>query len=237
MFMKTDASHLRLTLTTGVFALLPLCIGLAADQNSTDTTSAQPAVTPTPVVSVAPAPTKLPYGVEDVLKLSHAQIGDEIILNYVHNSGTIYNLAPKDIVYLKTEGVSDKVINTMLDQRKRVEFAAQSAQGQAAAVPNAPTVADANMAPAAPGYTDPNAIYAEAPLTPPASSVYVMPYSPGYYAPYYYGGYYGPYYGGPYWYGPSIGFGFRFGGHGGFHGGFHGGGHGSFAGRGSGGHR
>src|SRR5262249_12869800 len=130
---------------------------------------------------------------EDVLKLSRAQIGEEIILNYVQNSGTIYNLAPKDIVYLRDQGVSDKVVNAMLDQRRRVEGAAQFAAAQAQAAQAA--AAAANPAPA----VDPNAVaaqpdaaaagttYAQAPLTPPASSVYVIPYNSASYA------YYGPY--------------------------------------------
>ena len=66
------------------------------------------------------APVKLPYGVEDVLKLSRAQVSEDITLNYIKNSGTIYNLSPKDIVYLKNEGVSDKVLNTMMEQRQNV---------------------------------------------------------------------------------------------------------------------
>jgi hypothetical protein len=238
--MKKTATRFRLSLMTGILVSTPLCLSLAADTNSSNSDIAAPANAAAPVVSSAPAAVKLPYGVEDVLKLSRAQIGEEIILNYIQNSGTIYNLAPKDIVYLRDQGVSDKVINTMLDQRKRAEFAVQSAPASQAvpnaqSVPNAPGVADAASAPGAP-YADQSATYAEAPLTPPASSAYVIPYSgAGYYynySPYYYPYYYGPaYYG---WYGPTIGFGFRFGGHGGFHGGFHGG-HGSFAGRG--GHR
>jgi hypothetical protein len=132
----------------------------------------------------------------------------------------------------------------MLDQRKRVELAAQMAQAQAAAAANAPAVSGENMAAAAPGYTDSNATYAQAPLTPPASTVTVIPYPAasyayyGYYPYAYYGyypyAYYGPYYGG--YYGPSVAFGFAYGCYGGYHGAYHGGyhgGHGSYA---SGGH-
>lgn len=240
--MKKTATQFRLPLLTAVLASAPLFITLAADTKAPTSDTAPPAeqAAPAPVISSAPAPAtaKLPYGVDDVLKLSRAQIGEEIILNYIHNSGTIYNLAPTDIVYLRDQGVSDRVVNAMLDQRQRAEFAVQSAPAQAAlgasSVPNAPTVANAPTAPAAP-YADQGTTYVEAPLTPPASSVYVVPNSGAYYNPYYYPYYpywYGPaYYGG--WYGPAIGFGFRFGGHGGFRGGFHGG-HGSFA---HGGHR
>jgi hypothetical protein len=204
--MKNTIAHPRLSLLAGAFTFLPLCIGLAADTNSasSDVTAAQP------TVATAPAPAKLPYGVDDVLKLSRAQIGDEIILNYVKNSGTIYNLGANDIVYLKTAGVSDKVISAMLDQRRRVEMAAQPPPAQTPAVANAPMVADANTVPAAGTYADSSATYAQAPLTPPASSAYVIPYSAAY--PYYgpYGGYYGPYYGG--YYGPGVTFAFGFGG-------------------------
>src|SRR5258708_33893581 len=73
------------------------------------------------------AAVKLPYGVNDVLKLSRAQVGEEIIVSYIHNTGTIYNLTPKDIVYLKQQGVADRIVNTMLEQRQRVtDFAAQT---------------------------------------------------------------------------------------------------------------
>jgi hypothetical protein len=193
------------------------------------------------VVQTAPAPApKLPYGVEDVVKLSQAQISDDIVLNYVRNSGTIYTLGPQEIVYLRNQGVSDRVINAMLDQRKLASQTLQPAVQQPPAIPNAAGVPDASTAPAAPAYSQPWQVYAEAPNTPPASSVYVIPqpaYAYPYYYPYY--GYYGPYYG--YYGGPVVSFGFRFGGRGGFgHGGFHGGfGHGGFShgGFGHGGHR
>lgn len=249
--MKTTAAHFRLPLFTGIFSFAAICIGLAADTNSasSDSVAVQSAAAPAPSVSVAAPAAKLPYGVEDVLKLSRAQIGEDVILNYVQSSGTIYNLSPKEIVYLRDQGVSEKVISTMIDQRKRVEMAAQAAAAPVTTgVATAPEVANAPMAPyagtvpAAPGYADQSATYAEAPLTPPASTAYVIPYSGASYA--YYGPSYYPYpyycgpayYGG--WYGPSVAIGFGFGGRGGFHGGhggFHGGGHGSFAGRG--GHR
>lgn len=236
-------------LATGLVSFLPL-LSLAQEANPAVNVSADVA-TPAPVISSTPPVVvpKLPYGVEDVLKLSHANVGEDIILNYVRGSGTIYNLGPKEIVYLRDQGVSEKVINAMLDQRKRAEVATQA---PATAVPTqvqpnevaAPANADATSANATPSatggpvYTDPNGTYAQAPLTPPASSTYVIPYAPTYYAPY---GYSYPYYGG--WYGPSIVFGFGGGyyGHGyyghGFYGGHGGHAYGGHAGGGHGGHR
>ena len=208
--------------------------------NATAQTQAPAATeTPTPAATDS-APVKLPYGVEDVLKLSRAQVSEDVILNYVHNSGTIYSLGPNDIVNLRNEGVSDRVINTMLDQRQNVaaQLAAQGPPPSAAIAPQAPVSPDASGAAGAqvstqyaPAYVQPAPVYAEPqPTYVPASTVYVIPYSgTGYgYAnayPNYYGGYYG-------YRGPSVvvgvgygrGYGYR-GYYGGHHGGYRGGGH------------
>jgi hypothetical protein len=198
----------------------------------------QPVVTTNVQVT---APPKLPYGVDDVLKLSQAKISDEVIINYIHNSGTVYNLQPKDIVYLRNQGVSDQVLTTMVNQRTQVAMAAQAeaAQNAAAAAQNQAQPAPAPAYTPAPGY-DQYAV-SEAPAAPAPSTVYVIPNSAGYngYAPYYgysypyyYGGYYGPvvsyvygYCGPTYYHGGYHGY---YHGYGGWHGGYHGGGyHGS----------
>jgi len=220
--MKEIYSYLRLGLLTSMSVFASLCVGLAGDTNSgsPDATASQPAAAPASTAVTAPAPTKLPYGVEDVLKLTHAQISEEIILNYVRNSGTIYNLSPQDIVYLRDQGVSEKVVNAMLDQRTQVQQAAQSAPAPVSGIPNAPTVANAPSVPEASSVAV-APTYITTPATPSASSVTVIPYPAATYA--YYGpyGYYYPYsypyyYGG--WYGPSVSFAFGFGGHGCYYG-------------------
>ena len=206
--------------------------------NATAQTSA-PTGTPaaTPAAADATA-VRLPYGVEDVVKLSRAQVSEDVILNYIHNSGTVYNLGPNEIVYLRNQGVSDPVINTMLAQRQNVP-----AQAAAQNAPAAPASQDANAAGAAqapqqyaPTYVQPAPTYVEAqPVAAPASTVYVIPYSGGGYGyancyPYGYGGYY------PYC-GPTFAVGFGYGGYcgyrgcyggryyGGYRGGYYGGGH------------
>ena len=207
----------------------------ATAQTQAPTTTA----TSTPAAADS-APVKLPYGVEDVLKLSRAQVSEDVTLNFFRNSGTIYNLAPKDIVYLRNEGVSDRVVNAMLDQRKNVpaETAAQSAPPSAPVAPQAPVYPGANDAAAAqasaqyaPTYVQPAPVYVEPqPTDVPTSTVYVIPYySSGYsYAncyPYYYGGYYRSC-------GPSVVFGFGYG-NGGHYGGYYGGRYGGYHGGGS----
>src|SRR5439155_23179374 len=117
--MKIRASHLYLAAVSGTLALLPFSVSYGAEA---PVVAVQPTQAAAPVVVL---PTKLPYGVEDVVKLSRAQVGDDIIVNYVRNSGTIYNLTAADLVNLKNAGVSERVINAMLEQRKLAQVAVQ----------------------------------------------------------------------------------------------------------------
>jgi hypothetical protein len=179
--MKTRTSQISLFLSVGAVSLVALG---AAAQTSEPTT----ATTTTSLSSEAP-PARLPYGVDDVLKLSRAQVGEDITLNYIHNSGTIYNLGPKEIVYLRNEGVSDKVITAMLDQRKSVpaEAAAQNAaQAQTAGTVTVQSfgVPATSTVQAAPVYVQPQPVYVQPmpvyvepePEYVPASTLYVIPY-------------------------------------------------------------
>src|SRR5438067_3058703 len=63
---------------------------------------------------------RLPYGVDDVLKLNRAKVSEEIILAYIENSGNGYALRSQDVIYLRDQGVSDHVIAAMLAQAKRI---------------------------------------------------------------------------------------------------------------------
>jgi hypothetical protein len=127
----------------------------------------------------------LPYGVEDVLKLSHAQISEDVMLTYIQNSGTVYDLSAKEIVYLRNEGVSDHVINAMQDQKRR---AAEMASSSSAVVMQQPGYQDPNggMAPVytvEPSYFPSVAAYATAPYVPQnyVAPTYVAPtYEPDY---------------------------------------------------------
>lgn len=233
--MKNSLTYARLAVVAGAVFCLPFCTVQGNETNSLTAGTTQAAVTANTPLLDNSAAVKLPYGVEDVLKLSRANINEDIIINYIQTSGTIYSLTPQDIVYLRNQGVSDHVLNTMVGQRRLVEATALAQQQSFPAVPNAPTVPDAAMAPAAPLYPDSSSAYVEPPATPAPSTVYVVPspqVSAGYYG--YYGypyGYYSPYY---YW-GPSVSIGIGFGGRGYYHGhrGFYG--HGYYGGRG--GHR
>src|SRR5262249_26946145 len=127
---------------------------------------------------------------------------------YVQNSGTAYSLSADDIVQMRKEGVSDRVINAMLDQHMK---AVETAQRTTAPAP-ANEEFSATSAPAPSGETGSTPekpAVVEAPLTPSGSSVTVIQY-PAATSAYY--GYYGPYYY-PYYYGgPIVSFGFGYGG-------------------------
>jgi hypothetical protein len=196
--------------------------------------NAAAAATPAPGLSPATA---------QVLQLSQAKVSDSTIITFVQNSGSMYGLDASQIVYLKQQGISDGVINAMLNQR--TVLAASAAQQ-----PPPPDYSAQSATPAPITTVD-------QPTTPAPSSVYVVPdtqtyyydnwsypyYSYGY--PYYYYGYGWPAYWGWGGYGGWRGGGWHGGGFhgpggGGFHGpvggGFHGNvGGGGFHGGGGGG--
>jgi len=83
---------------------------------------------------------ELSFGVPQVLQLAQANVGDDVIVRYIQNSGTIYALNAPEIVFLKQQGVSDTVLGAMIDQRKRLtgstEPAAAPVDAQTAIAPN-----------------------------------------------------------------------------------------------------
>jgi hypothetical protein len=231
--MKTQNLQSSLLAITAV-TVFAFTAGNVAAQDST-AANAQPAATS------QPAP-QLSYGVPQVLQLVQAKVSDGIIVSYIQNSGTIYSLNAGEIVYLKQQGVSDPVLNAMLNQRSRLTSSTEPATTTA----NSTTASDQTYVSTAPALT-----YVQ--QTVPSSTVYIIPDTQTYqYNAWYYGDY--PYYGyRPYsgyynYYGSypgvslSFGFGNRWGGFhdGGFRGGsggFHGGGGGGFHGGGGVHHR
>ena len=145
--------------------------GFSQDAATTPSASASVTVTATPATTES---VKLSYGVEDVLKLSRAQVSEDVITTYIKNTGTIYDLKPKEIVYLKEQGVSDRIINTMMDQRRIANEVAAQAQQQAAAQQPA-AVADNNYPVTTPAYSEPEPA-APVVTQPAASTLYVIPY-------------------------------------------------------------
>jgi hypothetical protein len=196
--MKTQDFQKPLVVIAAVSVLFFLAENAVAQDSAAST------AVPSATVQTAP---QLSYGVSQIVQLAQAKVGDSTIIAYVQNSGNSYGLNADQIIYLRQQGVSDGVINVMLNQRNNSPVA----------------VAQTSTAVAQPTVT-----YVQ---TIPSSSVYVIPdtqtynYSAWYYSqPYYY-----PYYAWPY---PAVSLSFGFGGRwgGGYYhgGGWHGGGHGGW---------
>lgn len=49
----------------------------------------------------------------DVAQMSQQHISDDVVIGQIRSTGTIYNLQPSDIYWLKQNGVSDVVIREM----------------------------------------------------------------------------------------------------------------------------
>jgi hypothetical protein len=54
-------------------------------------------------------------GVADVKALATAGLSDDVILSHIRNSGAVYHLTTAEIIDLKKNGVSDKVIDFMIN--------------------------------------------------------------------------------------------------------------------------
>lgn len=55
--------------------------------------------------------------VNDVVQMSQSRVGDDIIINQIYNSSTAFNLTSQDLIYLREQGVSDRVITAMQTAR------------------------------------------------------------------------------------------------------------------------
>jgi len=180
---------------------LALSASTTRAQNSTATTTAQPAAVNAPV-------TPLAYGVPQIVQLAQAKVGDNTIIAYIKNTGNSYGLNADQIIYLRQQGLSDAVITTMLNQPR---------PGVAVATPTTP----APQPVASTAYRGP---VSTATIAPTVTYVQTVPDTTYYYQPYYQPYYYPAYA----WY-PPVSFSFGWGGWwgGGWHGGgWHGGGYG-----------
>jgi outer membrane lipoprotein SlyB len=59
-----------------------------------------------------------PLTINDVVKLSQGGVSDETIIRYINQTRTTYNLSQSQIDRLQREGVSQRVINYMVDTGK-----------------------------------------------------------------------------------------------------------------------
>ncbi len=62
-----------------------------------------------------------PLTVGDVQALAQAGISDDLIISQIRNSRTVYHLATADIIALKNAGVSERVIDFMINTPNQIE--------------------------------------------------------------------------------------------------------------------
>ena len=55
-----------------------------------------------------------PLSVSDIASMGHARVNDGVIIRYIRDHGTIYYLGPPDIDYLQKSGLSQSVIDYMV---------------------------------------------------------------------------------------------------------------------------
>jgi len=77
-----------------------------------------------------------PLSETDVQALSRAGISDELIISQIRNSRTVYHLSTSDIIRLKNSGVSETVIDFMINTQTQADPAYVG--GEVGATPPAP---------------------------------------------------------------------------------------------------
>ena len=109
-------SVLAIVSVSGVCAaMLSGAVAMAADPQPAEITPFQAA--PQAQEASKPAvPANLSSGVDEVVKMTRAQISEDVIATYIQASGSVYNLKPADIVTLHQQGVSDRIVTLMLAQ-------------------------------------------------------------------------------------------------------------------------
>ncbi|MCP5521065.1 MAG: hypothetical protein H7A46_05910 [Verrucomicrobiales bacterium] len=111
----------------------------------------------------APESPALSPGVAEVVQMARAQVGEQVLLDYVQDSPVAYDMTSAEIVYLKDVGISEPVIQAMMHR-------GQALRAQAPAAPAVETVPVSSEPPAvAPA----EAVTVMAPV--PASPVYETP--------------------------------------------------------------
>jgi hypothetical protein len=241
--MKPHIVRISQTITAALsLAFLPA----AGYSLETQSTTAQSGIT-VPAPKPAPKTIWISHEAGEVLKLVRANVTEDVVMAFIENSRTGFNLSADEIVQLHNEGVSDKMIQAMLARRKTPQPAIAVTQEAPQPAPQ-PQQQIVVQQPAQPQvtYVPSQPVYVTAPAT---TYVYREPYYTyydSYSYPYYWAyspwyprvsfnfGFGSGYYGGHYRYGGSWGHapihysgGFRGGYSGGVHagGGFHGGHH------------
>jgi hypothetical protein len=113
----------------GVGALAGGMIGHDADKQEKRALEAQVA---------AQQPVRGPLALPEVVALAQQRVSDGVIIQQIRTTGSCYNLRPDDIIYLKSNGVSDVVVEEMQATRGRPPVMMAPPPGAVVVVPGPP---------------------------------------------------------------------------------------------------
>ncbi len=97
---------------TPLVAVLLFCCTAIAQQQKDQT------LYPTQINLGRAAPTQTTMTVADVIKLSQAKLSDDVIVQQLSKKGQRFDLSTEQLIQLKNAGVSDRVIQAMMDPTK-----------------------------------------------------------------------------------------------------------------------
>ena len=125
--------------------------------------------------SASQAAPQLSSGVSAVMQLVRANVGEDVIVNYIQGSHNAYGLDVNQILYLKQQGVSDRIVSTMLTQPKPAAVATTVAASAPPAPQPVPAAASTSTTYVSTAPVAPTVTYVQ---TAPTTYVYAQPYSP-----------------------------------------------------------
>ncbi len=141
--------------------------GAEAGTNEIDIVNAPAKVVSTEIT--VPANIKLAPPVSEIVKLANSGVDQGVMLSYVTNSSSTFNLGADEIIYLKDVGIPGEVVTAMIqhDQVLRGEGAPSMVAQTPATEPTPPAEPPPGPEPQPPPAQAPTV---EAPLTPPAGA-------------------------------------------------------------------
>lgn len=146
----------------------------AAATPSDATNPAGATVQAAPAARPAVAPPALSAGVDEVVQLAQAGVGDDVLQAYIENSKVEYKMTVEEILYLHDLGLSAETIATMVRHSQMLQ---ETSAAVAAAVPGAPASATNPPAPVAAVAPETNPVTAQAapaPAIATAPNAYVV---------------------------------------------------------------
>ena len=66
---------------------------------------------------------------QDVIDMSNAGVGNDVVIDMIHKSGSVFRLGPQDVVALADSGVSSQVIRAMIKTEQAPQYSEATGGG------------------------------------------------------------------------------------------------------------